>query len=278
MGRKPLDRWALLATAFLLLASPWSGFRGEAGTAPQDSAPDAILTVAAPPDGARQPSAAVDAKGGVHVAFVAGGMVLVASCPPGAESFGEPRTVDVTPDLSWGMRRGPRLAACGEVLVASWIEARFDARRKRMAGSQDLVASRSADGGATWSRPARVNRAEGVCGEGLHAMAAGPGTTLYAAWLQPLRPGKRGTGIHLARSDDAGATWTHETSVYDPPSGTVCECCHPTVAVAPDGTVAVVFRNSLDRARDMYAVSSKDRGKDFGGARKLGRGTWPLPG
>ena len=37
-----------------------------------------------------------------------------------------------------------------------------------------------------------------------------------------------------------------------------------------------MWRNDLSGARDMYYCSSKDRGKTFSNAVKLGRGTWPL--
>jgi hypothetical protein len=37
-----------------------------------------------------------------------------------------------------------------------------------------------------------------------------------------------------------------------------------------------MWRNDLAGARDMYLISSKDNGKEFGKAQKLGRGTWLL--
>ena len=37
-----------------------------------------------------------------------------------------------------------------------------------------------------------------------------------------------------------------------------------------------MFRNSLEGARDMYVLSSRDGGNTFTMAEKLGQGTWPL--
>ena len=64
--------------------------------------------------------------------------------------------------------------------------------------------------------------------------------------------------------------------VYRSPDGSVCECCHPSVTWGADGTLYVLWRNSLAGARDMYVASSADEGKSFGKAAKLGGGTWPL--
>jgi hypothetical protein len=263
---------AALAAAMAALpgAGAAAGEEGGAGTLEP-------IVVSDAPGGARQPSVAVDAKGGVHVAFVAGGKVLLASRSAGELSFAE-RTVAAAAGAACGMRRGPRVAACAGALVVSWIESRFDPEKKVVVGSRNLVASRSADGGRTWSPPSPVNRRKAACGEGLHALAAGPGNALYAAWLQPAEEGKKGAVIRLARSGDAGATWAGECTVYASPSGTVCECCHPSVAVGPDGAVAVMFRNFLEGARDMFVARSPDQGRTFEPARRLGRGTWPLKG
>jgi hypothetical protein len=264
----------LLATA---LAATLAALPGPGAAAGGDGKAGALepLVLSAAPGGAKQPSVAVDAKGGVHVAFVAGGRIVVASRPAGEASFADHAVADAS-GAACGMRRGPRIAACAGALVVSWIESRFDPGKKAVVGSRNLVAGRSTDGGRTWSPPSPVNRHPAACGEGLHALAAGPGKALYAAWLQPAEEGKRGTVIRLARSEDAGATWSGECTVYASPSGTVCECCHPSVAAGPDGAVAVMFRNSLEGARDMFVALSPDQGRTFAPARRLGRGTWPL--
>jgi hypothetical protein len=46
------------------------------------------------------------------------------------------------------------------------------------------------------------------------------------------------------------------------------------VAVDADGRVAVMFRNSIDGARDMYVIKSADGGKTFSAARKHGEQPW----
>src|SRR5262249_52357139 len=78
--------------------------------------------------------------------------------------------------------------------------------------------------------------------------------------------------------NDGGKTWSANQLIYASPSGTVCECCHPSAAYDGDGTLHIMWRNVLDGARDMYLCSSSDGGKSFSEARKLGSGTWHRDG
>src|SRR5690606_37712137 len=84
------------------------------------------------------------------------------------------------------------------------------------------------------------------------------------------------TEIYGARCEDSGQAWQANVRVYRSPGGTVCECCHPSVAIGPYERLHVMFRNSLDGCRDMYVATSGDGGYTFPNVRKLGRGRWEL--
>jgi hypothetical protein len=64
--------------------------------------------------------------------------------------------------------------------------------------------------------------------------------------------------------------------VYRSPEKEICTCCHPSAAFGPDGRLFVLWRNSLDGARDLYLAESRDGGATFGEAVKQGRRTWIL--
>jgi len=104
-------------------------------------------------------------------------------------------------------------------------------------------------------------------------MAAGPNGQVFCTWLD-LR--NKTTEIFGARSSDGGATWEPDALVYHSPDKSVCECCHPSTAYGPDGTLYVMWRNLLKGNRDMYLSKSADGGKTFDPATKLGQGSWPL--
>ena len=230
-------------------------------------APVRVVAADGPDREAKQPQAALDAKGRIFVAFGRGNDVRCAVSTDEGRTF-QATTVGTVGSLSLGMRRGPRVAATDAAIVVTAIGGREGKGR-----DGDVLAWRSTDGGKTWAGPARVNGVEGSAREGLHGMASGPDGNLFCTWLD-LR--NRRTEVFGARSNDGGLTWETDGLVYRSPEKSVCECCHPSAAYGPDGTLHVMWRNQLKGARDLYLARSTDGGKTFGAAEKLGRGTWPL--
>lgn len=218
------------------------------------------------PAAAMQPRAAVDPSGRVLVVFGTKTGVFFTASRDGGDTFAAPVEVGRTTRLSLGLRRGPRIAIAQDALVVTAIAGEQGGGR-----DGDVVAWRSADGGATWSAPTKLNDQAGSAREGLHALAAGPKGELFCAWVD-LRE-KKGE-LWGASSTDGGAHWSANRLAYRSPDGTICECCAPSVVFGPDGTLVVMWRNWLDGARDLYVSSSKDGGATFGPARKQGEGTW----
>lgn len=209
-----------------------------------------------------QPQLATDGHD-VYLACGAANTIYVTKSIDGGRSFAAIRKVTTVPSLALGMHRGPRIAIADNGIVVTAITG---AVGKGQDG--DVVAWRSVDGGATWSGPVVVNDVPAAAREGLHAMAAS-GKTIVTAWLD-LR--NTGTEIYSAMSSDVGGTWSPDTLVYRSPSGTICQCCHPSLAIAADGTILAMFRNVIDGHRDLYIVQGKNGA--FGAAEKLGAGTW----
>ena len=217
-----------------------------------------------------QPQVAVTSDGRAYVVWAEGDAILCAASPKVGDLFAKPVKAGEVAGLMKGMRRGPRVAAAGKGVVVTGIG--------RAKG--DLLAWRSEDGGATWSGPATVNGKQDAAREGLSDLAAGStaptaggaSVHFHAAWLD-LREGK--TQIWAAVSDDGGKTWK-ETRVYQSPSGTVCECCHPSIAADGKGKVWILFRNSLEGNRDMYLATSADGGDHWPSPARLGTDSWKL--
>lgn len=216
----------------------------------------------------QQPQVAVDAQGAIHVVFGVGQSVFYRRSQDGGVTFAPPNELPALGVVSLGMRRGPRIAVAGDSVVISAI-----AGPRGLGRDGDVVCCRSNDGGATWQGPVRVNDVESAAREGLHGMSAGADGLLCCVWLD-LRRGK--TDVMSSTSTDGGATWSKNILVYQSPDGSVCECCHPSVAIGNDGRIHVLFRNSLGGNRDMYVAASGDGGATFGKAQKLGATSWEL--
>jgi hypothetical protein len=223
-----------------------------------------------PPAGAvfKQPQLAASA-GMVALTYGSDNTIWFAGSADGGKTFTSAVKVAQPAGLMLGMHRGPRVVISGNNVVISAVTS------PRNGGDGNLVAWHSTDGGRTWSKPVHLNDKNQAAREGLHAMAAGPGGMLYAVWLDDRDGGKALVGAY---SSDGGATWSANELIYKSPDGHICECCHPSVAIDSNGVIYAMFRNWLGGSRDMYLAVSKDNGKTFDPAAKLGNGTWKLNG
>lgn len=115
--------------------------------------------------------------------------------------------------------------------------------------ASDLRFVKSTDGGLNWSTPATVND-DTASGPGSHTffgIAQGVTGALFMSWLDS-RPGAdsirsdeaegHDASIHLARSEDFGATWGPNVSQWS----RVCPCCRSSIVVDPLGVLYVTFR------------------------------------
>jgi hypothetical protein len=212
---------------------------------------------------ASSPSVAIDDSGRLFVAFGQGSAIYVANSLNSA--FSEPVKVAEPKALALGMRRGPRIAVQGSTIVVSAIAGEIGRGK-----DENLYVWASLDRGASWKGPSKINDAPASAREGLHAMAYG-GSLFAATWLDMRDAGTR---LYMSTSPD-GLTWSENVEVYRSPSGTICECCQPSLAIDPQGRPTLMWRNSLKGARDMFLLRSRN-GRTFEAAQKLGVGTWKL--
>ena len=244
----------MFATSIFLLAT---SIQAEAAAAPS-----------------RQPQLAVG-HGQVAMVFGAGSSIFFTSSNDLGVTFGAPAKVADVGALALGRHRGPRLAILKDALVVTAVvsgKAGEGTHAHGLPENGNLAVWRSTDKGRTWKRSGQVNDVAGAAREGLHAMAVDPKGELIAVWLD-LRD--KGTRLYGARSKDSGATWSKNFVVYESSSGTICQCCHPTLSIDENGGVWVMWRNVVDGSRDLYVANAKD-GMHFEQAHKLGEGTWKL--
>jgi hypothetical protein len=198
----------------------------------------------------RHPAAAVDPAGALHVVFGQGAILYYTT------------SVDSLPGLHLGASRGPQVAATTRSVVITAI----DKLGNVWGYSMDRKTGR-------WKKQVPVTDQPEMAKEGFVALTAGPADSYTAIWLD-LRGNQRNK-LMSAHSTDGGLTWQANRLVYESPAGTICECCQPSI-VSQGQSVAVMFRNYVAGARDMYLIRSANGGQTFGAAEKLGEGTWKL--
>jgi hypothetical protein len=222
----------------------------------------------------REPQMAVNGST-IALTFGAGNSIYFSRSSDAGKTFSAPVKVAESAIIPLTRHRGPRIAFSGSAIVITAVTGRTAAAGEHSHGlpsDGDLLVWRSGDEGKTWSKGTIVNDVPGAPTEGLHALAADTKGRLFAAWLDKR---DRETKLYGSRSADGGQTWSPNVAIYASPDGTICECCHPSLAFDADGAVLVMWRNWLNGSRDMYLSKSKD-GARFAKPQKLGDGTWKL--
>lgn len=132
-----------------------------------------------------------------------------------------------------------------------------------------IAVIRSTDGGRTWSRPVTVAQSfvTGVAdprtgqqvrvGDSFTDIAADPRTgtnTVYAVWGDARFTQGRTQGIALAKSTDAGRTWSKPVAVSENPE---IQAFVPSVAVNARGDVAVTYYSFAAGKRERQALMTR---------------------
>ncbi|MGH7526923.1 MAG: sialidase family protein [Gemmatimonadales bacterium] len=130
---------------------------------------------------------------------------------------------------------------------------------------RDVVVTRSADGGKSWTPPIRA-RADGWvypgcphAGPSLEVDARG---AVHIAWWT----GKEGeAGVYYARSQDGGASFASTPIAV----GQRARPAHVQLALAPDSGVYVAWDDGLGEMPRVLVRRSRDGGRNFGGTEVL---------
>jgi len=210
-----------------------------------------------------QPQASVDNEGVVRLVFGKKDQILFSSSDDNGKTFTPPVLVALVPEMHLGMTRGPQLASSKDYSMVTAMDKKGNINSFRLDHKS-----------GKWTKVKNVNDVDGSAPEGLTSLAADDNNNFYAVWLD-LRLGQK-NNICFATLN-GNKQWSTNKFAYMSPESHVCECCKPSVQVNGN-KVAVMFRNWLKGSRDLYLTISKDKGKNFSPAQKLGNGTWPLKG
>jgi len=259
------------------LTAPWAGLPGEAA----------------------DPAIAVDESGALLAAWVGGEgetwHVWFARSADGGGAWSDPvRVTTAAGQAHPHAEASPRLAAAPDGRVALVWTNQIPVEGRRFPAS-DLLASTSADGGRTWSVPARVNDDAGGAPEGhtFHGAVWAGGDTLVAAWLDgrgmagqaTAAPAPAGmahdhahadsaSAVWIARSGDFGATWSANRALW----ASACPCCRVDLARSPDGAVVAGWRGHFPGdVRDVVVAPLPEEGAAPVAPKRVHPDAWVYP-
>jgi hypothetical protein len=154
----------------------------------------------------------------------------------------------------------------GPTGIAHQVAIAFNGGTLQAGSSNAVLASRSLDGGMTWSVPATLISDGAGAFNDKESITADPtnGNLAYAVWDR-LLPNGNGPSW-LARTTDGGASWEPARMVHNP--GASAQTINNQIAVLPDGTLLLFFTQLTTANGQTFAaldvMRSTDKGLTFG--------------
>jgi hypothetical protein len=250
--------------------------------APAIRADSAGVHAAPLPAGGIQPDATVGANGRIHLVYLAGDKTaadVFYTSGASASSLDEGLRVNSSRACAvpTGTIRGAQLALGADGLPHIAWNGAGDARPAppvppgvdpaAVKHRSPMLYSRLDASGKSFE-PQRNLMTRSYALDGGGSVAADAKGNVYVGWHAHLGEGpqgEQGRRVWLARSTDAGATFSPEDAVFGNPKG-ACACCGLRFFAAGDGTVYGAYRSAFETVhRDLYLLRSSDRGKTFSG-------------
>jgi hypothetical protein len=232
------------------------------------------------PKGGIQPQAMVDSVGVARIVYFRGdpqaGDVYYVRLVPEADSFTTPVRVNSEPGsaVAVGTVRGAQLAiGTNNRIHIAWNGSR-QATPRAPGDQTPLLYTRSTKDGDGFEPQRNIIQSQTGL-DGGSSIAADQEGHVYVVWHAPAddRKEEQYRRVWLARSDDDGATFTHEASVAPVARG-ACGCCGLKAFAGTDSSVFILYRSAWQiEHRNMYLLASNDNGTRF---RELTSHPWRI--
>jgi hypothetical protein len=219
------------------------------------------------PNGGLQPQAALDERGVLHLVYFTGepqgGDLYYVRRDAGKTEFTSPVRINSEPGsaVAVGTIRGAHLAVGknGRVHVG------WNGRHDPGGHGAPMLYARMYDARMGFDLQRDVMQFSGGL-DGGGSIAADKSGNVYVAWHgKGDKEGEEHRRVWVARSTDEGKTFSRETAAWNKQTG-ACGCCGMRAFADRQGRIHLLYRAATDRIdRDMYLLSSENRGQSFSG-------------
>jgi hypothetical protein len=230
------------------------------------------VNVVTAPAGSFVPDVVMDTRGVLHMVYARNKNAEYIRSADNGTTWTRPVLVATEGAVEFRMgERGPKLALGRDGIIhvvwADWWEP----------GVKTYVRyARSRDGGMSFESRKTVSSMSGVDGV---TVAAGGAGNVVAFWHVNAPPQSKipaATWLHMARSDDDGASFHHDEPVQiDNLSALACSMCMMRARVGSDGDMHLAFRSAEENIRDFYVLKGRVTGNQFH-ALRVNRDNWKL--
>lgn len=255
--------------AYLVLLALIAALLAQAGSASQQPAQQATgkVKLLRTPNGGLQPQAAIDERGVLHLVYFTGepqgGDIYYVRRDTGKTEFTSPLRVNSESGsaVAVGTIRGAHLAVGknGRVHIA------WNGRHGPGGHDAPMLYARMNDARTGFDPQRNVMQFSGGL-DGGGSIAADKSGDVYVAWHgKGDKEGEENRRVWIARSTDEGMAFSRETAAWNEPTG-ACGCCGMRAFADRQGRVHLLYRSATERVdRDMYLLSSENRGQTFSG-------------
>jgi len=232
------------------------------------------------PNGGIQPQVVIDGRGTVHLVYYTGdgrhGDLFYARSKDGGASFSPAVPVNRGGSaIAAGTIRGAQIAlGKSDRVHVAWNGSTDDGPVNMDSGKPGapMLYTRSKDSGEGFE-PERNLMLHSFGLDGGGSIAADRSGEVCVAWHGVGASEAKGTGkegearrrVWITRSEDDGKTFSTEARAWAEETG-ACGCCGMKIFAARNGGVFALYRSATESVhRDIYLLSSKDRGRSFQG-------------